>query len=150
MMSVESSLETAARRPIQGLLLLLVLWLGVVGPSYSFALNGFFAMRWRQAYPEHADFYASWDFWGYIVLREGLCVAAGLALWFQRQPGAVWFAIAMLWLSGPALVLLTSELFGAQVMPWALIRSTALAAAITLYLVRSERVRLTYNFKVFA
>lgn len=138
---------TEVRPGIRGGLLLLVLWLGVIDPLYSLALNGFMAMRWQQAYPLHAAYYASLDFWWFIILRAAMRAIAAIALLLRRQPDAVWITFAILWLSGPLLVLGSSTIFGNQVMPWALIRSTAVAAAASLYLIRSDRVRVTYNMK---
>src|SRR5438270_86270 len=59
----------------------------------------------------------------------------------------VWFDILILWLSGPALVTGTWLLFGHIVMPGALIRSSAIAAAATLYLARSRQVQTIYGLK---
>jgi hypothetical protein len=146
--STESIAPTEAVRPgIRGGLLLLVLWLGLIDPLYSLVLNGFMAMRWQQAYPEHAAYYVSWDFWWFITLRAGLRFVAALILLLRRRPDAFWFVVAILWLSGPLLVFVSWLTFDNQVMPWALIRSTAVAAAATLYLLRSARVRVTYDLK---
>ena len=141
--------ETTIIKPgVRGGLLLLVLWLGIVDPIYSFALNGFVAARWQQAYPQSAGYYGSWHFWSFIVIREGMRIAAAAVLLLRRSPDAVWVALAIVWLSGPLLVLASWMMFGDQVMPWALIRSTAVAMAVTVYLMRSDRVRATYNLPV--
>src|SRR5437764_12470716 len=84
------------RAGVRGGLLLLVLWLGLIDPLYSLVLNGFMAMRWQQAYPEHAAYYASWGFWWFMRLRAGLRFVAALILMFRRQPDAVWFVLAIL------------------------------------------------------
>jgi hypothetical protein len=145
--SGEPSSETKPLKPgVRGGLLLLVLWLGIIDPIYSMALNGFVAVRWQQAYPQFAAYYASWGFWGFIVLREGMRIMAALVLLLRRRPDAVWFTLAIVWLSGPLLVLGSWMMFGDQVMPGALIRSMAVAIAATIYLLRSERVRNTYGF----
>jgi hypothetical protein len=73
-------------------------------------------------------------------------ISAALALLIGRRSGVVWYALAILLLSGPFYVLGSWLLFRNQVMPWALIRSAAVAAAWVLYLLRSERVRATYDF----
>lgn len=131
---------------LRGWLFLFVLWLGVIGPIYSLALNGFFAMRWRAMYPEAGSYYASWSFWWFVAARESSRMLAATVLLARRSANAVWFTIVVLWLSGPALVTGTWLLTGTMVMPGALVRSTAIAAAATLYLLRSEQVRSTYGF----
>ena len=141
--------ETKIVEPgIRGGLLLLVLWLGVLDPVYSVALNGFMAVRWQQMYPQFAGYYVSWHFWSFIVLREGMRIATAALLFLRRSPDAVWFTLAIVWLSGPLLVFGSWIVFGNQVMPWALLRSTAVAIAVTAYLIRSDRVRITYNLPV--
>lgn len=126
---------------VRGWLLLLVLWLGVIDPLYSLALNGLFAARW-EALGREPDI----TFWGPILAREAVRILAALfLLGLRRDPIAVWIALAIIWLSGPILVLAT---WTTQVMPEALIRSTAVALVVTGYLYRSERVRATYNFRI--
>jgi hypothetical protein len=131
---------------LPGWLFLFVLWLGVIGPIYSLGLNGFFAMRWRTMYPEAGSYYVSWSFWWFVAARECSRMLAATVLLARRSTSAVWFTIVVLWLSGPALVTGAWLLSGAVVMPGALVRSTAIAAAATLYLLRSEQVRSTYGF----
>jgi hypothetical protein len=75
-------------------------------------------------------------------------IAAAAVLFLRRSPNAVWFTLAIVWLSGPLLVFGSWMMLGNQVMPWALIRSTAVAVAVTVYLIRSDRVRITYNLSV--
>ena len=94
-----------------------------------------------QTHPANLD-------WTYIVVRAAMRISAALALLFVRRPVAVWFALAVLWLSGPIYVLVNWALFDNQVMPFALIRSIAVAAACTWYLLRSERVKATYGFEL--
>ena len=125
---------------MRGWLLLIVLWLGVIDPLYSLALNGFFATRW-EAMGREVDA----TFWGPILAREIARIVAALLLWFRRDQFAIWVVLSIVWLSGPAFVVAT---WTTQVMPDALIRSTAVALAITGYLLRSERVRATYNFRI--
>ena len=132
--------EGVPKSGVRGLLLLLVLWLGVIDPLYSLALNGFFAARWK-ALGQEPDV----TFWGPILAREAARILAALFLWLRRDPIAVWIALAIVWLSGPVLVLAT---WTTQVMPDAFIRSTAVALVVTGYLFRSERVRATYNFRI--
>jgi hypothetical protein len=132
---------------LRGLLLLFVIWLGIVGPIYSLALNGYFAFRWGAMYPGAVSYYWSWHFWWFIAARELTRIVAAAGMLVRRSADAVWFAILMLWLSGPALVMGTWLLFGDIVMPGALIRSTAIAAAATLYLARSKQVRTIYRLK---
>jgi hypothetical protein len=131
---------------LRGWLFLFVLWLGVIGPIYSLGLNGFFVMRWRAMYPEAGSYYLSWNFWWFVAARECSRMLAAAALIAFRSANAVWVTIVVLWLSGPALVTGTWLLSGTVVMPGALVRSTAIAAAATLYLLRSEQVRSTYRF----
>src|SRR4051794_18996300 len=135
------------KRALRGLLLLFVIWLGVVGPIYSLALNGYFAMRWGAMYPAAVSYYWSWHFWWFVAARELSRFVAALGMLVRRSVDAVWFAILILWLSGPALVTGTWFLFGNIVMPGALIRSVAIATAATLYLARSTQVRTIYRFK---
>jgi hypothetical protein len=134
-------------RELRGWLLLFVLWLGAIGPLYSLALNGFFAARWSAMYPAAAGYYASWSFWWFIAAREGSRMLAAAVLAVRRSPGAVWFAVLALWLSGPMLVTGAWLMSGHVIMPSALLRSTAIAAAATLYLLRSTRVRTVYRFE---
>jgi hypothetical protein len=131
---------------VRGGLLLLVLWFGVVDPIYSIALNGFVAWHWQQSFPSIEI--PVTNLVAYVGVRAILRFAAALALIQSRRSGAVWFALAILWLSGPAYVVGSWALFNNQLMPWALIRSSAVAAACTLYLFRSERVKLTYGFDI--
>ena len=128
----------AAEPGIRGGLLLLTLWLGVVDPLYSAGLNMYVA---AQTHTANLD-------WTYILVRAAMRISAALALLFVRRPVAVWFALAVLWLSGPIYVLVNWALFDNQVMPFALIRSAAVAAACTWYLLRSERVKATYGFEL--
>ena len=132
---------------MRGLLLLFVIWLGVVGPIYSLALNGYFAMRWGAMYPAAVSYYWSWHFWWFVAARELSRIAAALALVVRRSADTIWVVILILWLSGPALVTATWLLFGTILMPGALIRSGAIAIAATLYLTRSAQVRTIYALK---
>jgi hypothetical protein len=134
------------KRELRRWLLLFVVWLGVIGPLYSLALNGFFAMRWQAMYPEAASYYASWNFWWFVAARECWRMVAALLMTVRRSASAVWFAILILWLTGPALVTGTWLQSGSVIMPGALIRSSAIAAAATLYLLRSPQVRSVYAF----
>lgn len=133
---------------IGGWLLLFILWLGVIGPLYSLGLNGFFVMRWRAMYPEAAGYYVSWNFWCFIAAREGSRMLAATVMVARRSADAVWFAVFVMWLSGPVLVTGTWLLSETVIMPSALVRSTAIAAAATIYLLRSERVRAIYRFSL--
>ena len=137
-----------ASRELRGWLLVFVVWLGVIGPLYSLGLNGFFATRWGAMHPAGASYYASWDFWWFVAVREASRIVAALVMVARRSVDAVLFAILILWLSGPVLVTLTWLLLGNVVMPGALVRSTAIAAAATLYLLRSRQVRTVYRFEV--
>jgi hypothetical protein len=138
------------KRELSGWLLLFVLWLGVIGPIYSLALNGFFAMRWQAMYPQGAGYYGSWHFWWFIAAREASRMMAAVMMLTKRSADAVWFAILILWLTGPALVTGTWLLSGQVIMPSALVRSGAIAAAATLYLLRSAQVRRVYAMKARA
>ncbi|GAA3890113.1 hypothetical protein GCM10022276_06440 [Sphingomonas limnosediminicola] len=131
---------------LKGSLLLFIVWLGLVGPVYSVALNGFFAVRWAAMYPEAGSYYVTWHFWWFVAAREASRIIAALAL-VRRSAAAVWFTILVLWVSGPALVTGTWLLSGPVIMPGALVRSTAIAAAATLYLLRSGRVRTVYRLR---
>jgi hypothetical protein len=135
------------KRALRGLPLLFVVWLGFIGPIFSLVLNGFFTMRWGTMYPAAVSYYASWHFWWFIAARELSRMLAAATMFVRRSADAVWFAILVLWLSGPTLVTVTWLLFGNIVMPAALVRSTAIAAAATLYLTRSGRVRAIYPLK---
>lgn len=135
-----------AQRKLGGGLLLFVAWLGVIGPVFSIGLNGFFALRWEAMYPEAASYYRSWSFWWFISVREGARIIAAIVLVSRRSADAVWFTILVLWLSGPVLVTLTWMLSHRIVMPSALVRSGTIAAAASLYLLRSRQVRTVYGF----
>lgn len=138
--------EVGDKRELRGWLLLFVVWLGVIGPIYSVGLNGYFALRWQAMYPEAASYYASWTFWWFVAARETSRVVAAIVMVARRTRDAIWFAIVTLWLSGPGLVTGAWLLSGkAVVMPGALIRSGAIAAAATLYLLRSKQVRTVYG-----
>ena len=134
-------------RELRGWLLLFVIWLGIIGPIYSAGLNGYFALRWQAMYPEAASYYASWTFWWFVAAREASRMVAAIVMVARRSADAIFFAILTLWLSGPALVAGAWLLFGTVVMPGALIRSGAIAAAATLYLLRSKQVRTVYGFE---
>ena len=134
-------------RALRGLLLVFVIWLGIAGPIYSLALNGYFAIRWGAMYPGAVSYYWSWHFWWFIAARELTRMVAAVGMLVRRAADAVWFAIFIVWSSGPALVTGTWLLFGDIVMPGALIRSSAIAAAATLYLARSKQVRTIYRLK---
>jgi hypothetical protein len=138
---------TRAQRELHGWLLLFVTWLGVIGPIYSVGLNGFFALRWQAMYPEATSYFTSWDFWWFIAAREVSRMVAAIVMVARRSAEAVWFAILVLWFSGPVLVTGAWLQFGTVVMPAALVRSGAIAAAATLYLLRSRQVRTVYRFK---
>lgn len=135
------------QRELRGWLLLFVAWLGVIGPLYSLGLNGFFALRWKTIYPEATSYYASWSFWWFVAAREASRMVAAIVMVARRSADAIWFAILMLWLSGPVLVTVAWLQFGTVVMPGAFIRSGAIAAAATLYLLRSKHVRTVYGFE---
>ena len=137
--------DQESKRELRGWPLLFVLWLGVVGPIYSLALNGFFAVRWGAMYPGGAYYYASWHFWWFIAARELSRIAAATTMLFWRSTYSVWIAISVLWLSGPTLVTATWLMAGYVAMPGALIRSTAIAAAATIYLTRSRQIRTIYR-----
>jgi hypothetical protein len=143
--TAEALPDTAeSKHELRGSLFLFVLWLGVIGPIYSFGLNGFFAMRWTTMYPAAGSYYASWDFWAFVAAREVSRVLAAIVMMVRRSADAVWFAILVLWLSGPALVTGAWLLSGAVIVPGALVRSSAVAAAATIYLLRSRHVRAVY------
>lgn len=145
---VEGSAEpTEKNRELRGWLLLFVVWLGLLGPIYSVGLNGSFALRWQTMYPESASYFASWTFWCFVVARETSRMVAAIVMVARRSVDAIWFAILTLWLSGPALVTVAWLLFGTVVMPGAFISSGAIAAAATVYLLRSTQVRNVYGFK---
>jgi len=134
-------------RQLRGWLMLFVAWLGLIGPIYSVGLNGFFALRWQAMNPETTSYFTSWSFWWFIVAREGARMIAATVMVVRRSADAIWFAILMLWLSGPLLVTVAWVLDGTIVMPSALVRSGAIAAAATLYLLRSRQVRAVYRFE---
>jgi hypothetical protein len=121
---------------IRGGLLLIVLWLGVIDPLYSAGLNIYVA---EQTQRTDLD-------WSYILVRAFMRVSAAIALLFFRRPSAVWFALILIWVSGPIYVLVNWLLYDNQVMPLALIRSSAVALACTWYFLRSKRVKATYGF----
>ena len=123
---------------IRGALLVIVLWLGVIDPIYSTALNLYVA-----AQAQHSNF----D-WTYIVLRAAMRICAATAFICSRKATAVWFALIIIWFSGPAYVLGNWAIYDNQIMPTAMIRSTAIAVACTLYLIRSKRVEATYGFRM--
>jgi hypothetical protein len=129
---------------LSGWLLLFVVWLGLVGPLYSLALNGYFVMQWQRIYPEAGAYYGSWHFWWFIAAREAFRIGAALAMTIRRSADAVWFAILVLWFTGPCLATATWLLSGPVIMPSALVRSSAIAAAATLFLLRSRQVRAVY------
>ena len=133
------------KRELRGWPLLFVLWLGIFGPIYSLALNGFFAVRWGAMYPGSATYYASWHYWWFIAARELSRITAAVSMLFWRSTYSVWVAIAVLWLSGPTLVATTWLMASYVIMPGALIRSTAIAAAATIYLTRSRQIRTIYR-----
>lgn len=145
----------AGKRELSGWLLLFVVWLGVIGPVYSLLLNGFFVIRWQSMYPEAASYYTSWHFWWFIAAREAGRISAAMLMTIRRSADAVWSAILLLWFTGPGLVTGAWLLSDPVIMPSALVRSSAIAAAATLYLLRSAQVRTVYamhaaNRTVFA
>lgn len=97
--------------------------------------------------------------WLIIVFSIAFSFTAGYRLWKFHFPNSVLFAIIALWISGPLGNLLHTvtaiALFGSQALSVALpemfggIIGSCIGAGIwTAYLVRSSRVKNTYNYKL--
>ena len=144
-------------RGIGGWLLFFVIVLMLVGP----ALAGLSIMAELQAAaveePEWAttiDYedtvIGAWVVWGITTL---LAEIAGLLLIFRRRPSSVWATISILWIIGPilnALVLLDSYSVGESITAelWVgMVRSLIPAGIWTAYLLLSDRVANTYDFR---
>ena len=137
---------------VRGWLLAFILWLGILSPVFWIGFNFVIMRRLEQANPDDAVLMREmgWDvlLWVLTLAPEGMRVAAALMLYFLRQPISVWFALCVLWLSGPLLILGTwAAVEGEHNVP-GLVRSALVAGCWTLYLLLSRRVKATYNFRV--
>jgi hypothetical protein len=137
---------------IRGWLLVFILWLGVLSPVFWIGFNIVAMRRLEQANPDDAVLMRemNWDvlLWAVTLIREGLHIAAALMLYVRRTSTAVWFALAILWLSGPLLILGTWAVVDGEDHWRGLARSALVAGCWTLYLLMSGRVKATYNFRV--
>ena len=144
-------------RGIGGWLLVFVILLMLVGP----ALAGLSIIAELQAAavdePEWATtidyedaLIGAWFVWGFTTL---LAMIAGLLLIFRRKPSSVWTTISILWIIGPTLnllLLLDSYSVGESITAesWVgMVRSLIPAGIWTAYLLLSDRVANTYNFR---
>ena len=140
---------------IGGWLALLVVWMVVLRP-----VAGVYMLSMMQA-SSLADPIilenSSWlvntsTFWIIFLFVAALSIYAGLRLWRERTPAAVKTAIVILWIYSPvaAADLLIARAFLEGRVPWpnaALTIAINLAIAViwTAYLMRSRRVRNTYD-----
>ena len=137
---------------IRGWLLVFVLWLGILSPIFLIGFNFVIMRRLEQMNPDDAALMRelNWDtlLWAVTLIREGMHIAAALALYFRRNSTAIWFALGILWLSGPLLILGTWVAVEGEYNVPGLVRSALVAGCWTLYLLLSRRVKVTYNFRV--
>ena len=144
-------------RGIGGWLLFFVIVLMLVGPAFA----GLSIMTELQAAaaeePEWAtsiDYedavMGAWFVWG---LTTFLAAIAGLLLIFRRKPSSVWAAISILWIIGPilnSLMLLDVYSVGESITAelWvSMVQSLIPAGIWTAYLLLSDRVANTYDFR---
>ena len=144
-------------RGIGGWLLFFVIVLMLVGP----ALAGISIMaeleaavveepEWATTLDYEDAVMGAWFVWGFTTL---LAVIAGLLLIFRRKPSSVWVTISTLWVIGPilnSLVLFDSYLVGESITAelWVgMLRSLIPAGIWTAYLLLSDRVANTYDFR---
>ena len=152
----ERKAENSPLKPgARGWLLVFVLWLGVINPVFWIGFNFFIFDRMEDVNPGDAELMQilGWDvlIWVVTIIREGMRIASALALYFYRRPISVWIAFAVLWLSGPLLILCTWVIVGgSEYNVAALVRSALWALGWSLYLFMSQRVRITYAFRARA
>jgi hypothetical protein len=147
-------MATHAPRRIGGWLGLLILWMVVLRPLAGTIL-------WQQMHASSlADPTAvargTWlvntsIFWLVFLTVAALSIYGGLRLWRDRTAGSVWAAIVVLWITTPiaAGAILISQAYLTEDVTLAgaagrLLANVAIAAAWTLYLLRSRRVRDVY------
>lgn len=143
-----------ARTGLGGWLAFLVLWMVILRP-----LTG--AILWQQMHAASIEdptaiSRGNWlvntsIFWIVFLGVAALSIYGGLRLWRDRTPAAVRSAIAILWITTPiatvALLISRAYLTGSVTVADAGVRlfaNVAIAAAWTVYLLRSRRVRNTY------
>jgi hypothetical protein len=137
---------------IRGWLLAFVLWMGIINPVFWIGFTLIILNRMEAANPGDAELMreAGWDvlMWVVTIFREAIRVAAALMLYFYRKPVSVWIALVALWLAGPLLILTTWVVMeGSEFNIAGLVRSALWAVGWSLFLLMSERVRLTYGFR---
>jgi hypothetical protein len=136
---------------IRGWLLAFVVWLGIVSPVWTLGLSILIMLRLQQANPGDAALMQSmgWDtlLWLVTILRACSRVAVGLLMYFRRTAGSVWTALAVLWLSGPLLIVGPWAVLGGEINIPGLVRSAAIALAWSIFLLVSRRVKVTYGFR---
>ena len=150
----DTSVLEQLRPGIRGWLLFFILWLGVLSPVFWIGFNIVIMRRMEQMNPDDAVLMRAmnWDvlLWVVTLIREAMHIAAALMLYFRRNSTSVWFAIAILWLAGPFLILGTWAAVQGELNVAGLVRSALIAFVWTLYLFLSRRVKATYKFRVTA
>jgi hypothetical protein len=136
---------------IRGWLLVFVIWLGVVSPLWTVGLSAVLMWRLEQVNPTDAALMRDigWDvlLWVVTILRAAMRIIAALAMYFRRMQSSVWLALAMLWLSGPLLILGPWIIRAGEVHVPGLVRSGVIALAWSVFLFVSLRVKLTYGIR---
>lgn len=146
-----------ALRGIGGWLLFFLIVIMVIGPAMSaLSLNAELDAvaaadpEWAASLEYEDTVYGAWFVWGAAALVAWL---SGLLMFFRKKSSTVWFTIIVLWLIGPALnalIMLDLASVGEQITAelWVgFARSFVPAAIWTAYLMMSERVANTYNFR---
>ena len=144
---IEASAQNQLEPGIKGWLLAFLLWIGIVSPLFNLGLGVWFAINVDQT-----DVPAGLGlvFWLVMILRVGSRVAAALTMYFRRIPSSVWVSLGVLWFSGPILILASWTTVGGEINIGGFVRSTLIALAWTLFLIRSQRVKLTYRYRAEA
>ena len=136
---------------IRGWLLAFVIWIGILSPLWTLGLSSFMVYWLERWNPSDAQLMRDmgWDVLLLIVtlVRAGLRIVAGLLMYLRRTSASVWIALAVLWISGPLLILGTWAMIEGEISVAGLVRSAIIALAWSLFLFMSLRVKLTYNFR---
>lgn len=153
-MTSEENTETVRQQTepgIRGGLLAFVIWIGIVSPVWTLVFSIFMVFWLERGNPGDAELMRDlgWDvlLWVVTIVRTGLRVAAGLFMYLRRTSTSVWISLAVLWISGPLLILGTWAVVEGEISVAGLVRSAIIALAWTLFLIMSRRVKITYNFR---
>jgi hypothetical protein len=141
----------AATPGIRGWLLAFMLWFGVISPLWSAGFS-VFALYWLERWNPNDAALMREENWDVLLLavsflRAGMRVAAAALMYFRRKAYSVWFALLVLWLSGPLLILGTWAWIEGEIDVPGFVRSVLIALAWSLFLLFSQRVKAIYGFR---